>query len=87
IRAYKRIKNQLGLTLKLRRLGTGKALLTKAGVDTETFTAYSLKHASVSKAYKRGVNVDTIRTAGWSSKFTDFANFYNRPIRSSSESF
>ncbi|XP_053593379.1 uncharacterized protein LOC103579263 [Microplitis demolitor] len=36
-------------------------LLKKAGVDTDIFTAYKAKHAAVSKAYSKGVNVDTIR--------------------------
>ncbi|CAD6226402.1 GSCOCG00005805001-RA-CDS [Cotesia congregata] len=65
-----------------------KDLIKKAGVDTNIFTAYSAKHAAVSKAYSKGVDVDTIRrTAGWSSGSKVFANFYNRPIVESNETF
>ncbi|CAD6241433.1 GSCOCG00009241001-RA-CDS, partial [Cotesia congregata] len=44
-----------------------KDFLTKAGVDTTQFSAYSAKHAEVSKANARGIDINTIRrTAGWS---------------------
>lgn len=63
-------------------------LLKKAGVDTDIFTAYKAKHAAVSKAYSKGVNVDTIRrTAGWSKRSIVFASFYNRLIIESNETF
>ncbi|XP_057326848.1 uncharacterized protein LOC130668527 [Microplitis mediator] len=59
-----------------------KSLLTKAGIDTDQFTAYSTKHAAVSAAFRKGVDVDTIRrTAGWSKNSKTFATFYNRPIQ------
>ncbi|XP_044591535.1 uncharacterized protein LOC123269765 [Cotesia glomerata] len=65
-----------------------KSLLEKAGIDISTFTAYSIKHAAVSKACKQGLDVDTIRrTAGWSAGSTVFARFYNRPIQPASDSF
>lgn len=58
-----------------------KSLLGKAGVDTEKFSAYSAKHAAVSTAYLKGVDIDTIRrTAGWTEKSETFARFYNRPL-------
>ncbi|CAD6206426.1 GSCOCG00012690001-RA-CDS, partial [Cotesia congregata] len=65
-----------------------KSLLEKAGIDINTFTAYSVKHAAVSKACKQALDVDTIRrTAGWSAGSTVFARFYNRPIQAASDSF
>ncbi|CAD6218299.1 GSCOCG00011431001-RA-CDS, partial [Cotesia congregata] len=43
-----------------------KSLLGKAGVDTNQFSAYSTRHAAVSTAHKRGVDISTIRRcAGW----------------------
>lgn len=64
-----------------------KAFLEKAGIDT-SFGAYSVKHAAVSKANAKGVDIDTIRrTAGWSKNSSTFARFYNRPILSSNETF
>lgn len=58
-----------------------KTLLSKAGIDTNKFSAYSTKHASVSTAYRKGIDIDTIRrTAGWTEGSKSFARFYNRPI-------
>ncbi|XP_044581549.1 uncharacterized protein LOC123263077 [Cotesia glomerata] len=65
-----------------------KSLLNKAGIDTEKFSAYSAKHASVSAAYRKGVDIDTIRkTAGWTDGSATFARFYNRPLTESSNKF
>lgn len=65
-----------------------KSVMKKSGIDTEVFSAYSTKHAAVSSAYAKGVNIDTIRrTAGWSDKSQTFANFYNRPINPADETF
>ncbi|XP_074107722.1 uncharacterized protein LOC141532986 [Cotesia typhae] len=65
-----------------------KSLLNKAGIDTEKFSAYSAKHASVSAAYRKGVDIDTIRkTAGWTEGSATFARFYNRPLTESSNRF
>lgn len=42
-----------------------KIILTKSGMDTETFSGYSTSHAA-KRAKRAGVNIDTIRaTAGW----------------------
>lgn len=42
-----------------------KSLLQKAGIDTTEYSAYSTKHASVSAALRKGIDVSTIRrTAG-----------------------
>lgn len=65
-----------------------KSLLKKAGIDTNTFSAYSVKHAAVSKASEQGLDVDTIRrTAGWSTGSNVFAHFYNRPIQTANDAF
>lgn len=65
-----------------------KSLLVKAGVDVNVFTAYSTKHAAVSKAFTNGVDINTIRrTAGWSSTSSTFARFYNREIQDSDDTF
>lgn len=65
-----------------------KSILKKAGVDTSTFSAYSTKHATVSRAISKGVSIDTIkRVAGWSEKSKTFAQFYNRPIENRNETF
>lgn len=45
------------------------------------FTSHSLRHASTSTAFKKGVNLDIIKNlAGWSDKSKTFEKFYNRPI-------
>lgn len=65
-----------------------KSLLSKAGVDTKEFSAYSTKHAAVSTAYRKGIDIDTIRrTAGWAEKSKTFARFYNRPLTEPSNKF
>lgn len=65
-----------------------KGLLKDAGIDTNVFSAYSTRHASVSAAHKRGVDIDTIRrSAGWAPSSQTFFKFYNKPIVSSNESF
>lgn len=58
-----------------------KEMMTKSGIDTNTFTAHSTRHASTSAALRRGVSVDTIkRRAGWTGSSLVFAKFYNRPL-------
>ncbi|EZA61955.1 hypothetical protein X777_08630, partial [Ooceraea biroi] len=65
-----------------------KSLLGKARIDTNQFSAYSTRHAAVSAAYQKGVDIDTIRhTASWSSQSQMFARFYNKLIQSSSKNF
>lgn len=59
-----------------------KSTLTKCGIDTSIFTAYSTRHAATSAAARKGASIDTIRcSAGWSNKSNMFAIFYNRPIK------
>ncbi|EZA60816.1 hypothetical protein X777_13016, partial [Ooceraea biroi] len=65
-----------------------KALLGKAGIDTNQFTAYSTRHAAVSAAHSRGVDIATIRRcAGWASGSQTFFKFYNRPIQAPNDQF
>lgn len=65
-----------------------KSLMNKAGVDVNVFTAYSAKHAAVSKASHKGVSIDAIRrTAGWSSTSPTFARFYNRQVKEPDDTF
>jgi len=55
--------------------------LELAGVDTNIFKAHSFRHASTSRAFAQGVDIDNIfERAGWSANSTVFARFYNRPI-------
>lgn len=61
-----------------------KAISSKSGIDINIFTGYSVKHAAVSSASRKGLNYDTIRkAAGWSSNSRMFTTVYNRPVISS----
>lgn len=65
-----------------------KSLLSKAGIDTEQFLTYSTRHAAVSAAFNKEVDIATIRRrADWSAQFRTFMRFYNRPIQSSNDNF
>ncbi|XP_015122235.1 uncharacterized protein LOC107044738 [Diachasma alloeum] len=65
-----------------------KDVLSKSGVDTATFSAYSTRHASTSAAKDSGVNIDMIlKTAGWTPSSETFARFYNRPIQEDPKTF
>lgn len=65
-----------------------KSLLKEAGVDTTVFTAYSAKHAAVSRVISRGIDIDIIRrTVGCSGKSKAFARFCSRPVQNSKEAF
>ncbi|XP_015125042.1 uncharacterized protein LOC107046839 [Diachasma alloeum] len=65
-----------------------KSLLGKAGINTKEFSAYSTKHAAISAAYDRGIDINTIiQRAGWSEGSQMFAHFYNRPIERSEDNF
>lgn len=65
-----------------------KNILQRSGIDTQTFTGYSTRHASTSAAKRSGVNWDTIhKSAGWSEKSNTFARFYNLPVVSNADSF
>ena len=63
-------------------------MLKKSGIDINVFSAYSTRHASVSLAFKSGVDISTIIcTAGWTSTSQTFARFYNKPIQESNNTF
>ena len=54
-----------------------------SGIDVKLFKPHSIRAASTSKAFQKGVPLDHIlSTAGWSSAST-FAKFYNKPITDS----
>ena len=59
-----------------------KNILTRAGIDTKIFSAYSTRYAAISAAYQNGISLETIRkTAGWTERSQMFAKHYNLPIR------
>ncbi|XP_043481179.1 uncharacterized protein LOC122512464 isoform X1 [Leptopilina heterotoma] len=58
-----------------------KDVMTKSGINTEVFSAYSTRHAATSAAHRGGINIDTIlKTAGWTEKSNTFAKFYKRDV-------
>lgn len=58
-----------------------KQAMMESGLDIKQFSAHSTRHASTSAAFRKGIDVETIRkTAGWANKSETFARFYNRPI-------
>lgn len=65
-----------------------KEALAKSGLDTETFSAHSTRHASTSAAKRLGVDVEMIRkTEGWTKSSETFARFYNREVLPDREQF
>ena len=58
-----------------------REVLQLAHIDVSQFKGQSFRHASTSKAFAEGVNIDVIyNTAGWSAGSSVFARHYNRPI-------
>jgi integrase-like protein/integrase family protein with SAM-like domain len=56
-------------------------LLELSNVDISIYKGHSYRHASTSKAFKKGVNIETIfNNAGWSKESKMFAKFYNRTV-------
>ena len=56
-------------------------ILQRSGINMSQFTSYSTRHASSSKAYFAGVNIDLIvKRAGWAT-VSCFIAHYNLPIR------
>lgn len=65
-----------------------KYIMEESGIDTSIFRPHSTRHAATSAACRAGISIDAIRkSAGWSGQSTVFANFYNRPTASDSNSF
>lgn len=59
-----------------------KRVMTESGIDVSSFSSHSTRHASTSRAHRKGISYEIIRSAaGWSSNSRTFANFYNRPLR------
>lgn len=58
-----------------------KDILKQAGINVETFSAHSTRHASVSAAARKNVQLDVIfASAGWTPGSLMFNNVYNRPL-------
>jgi len=61
-----------------------KSILDEADVDVSIYKAHSYRHASTSKAFMNGVDINVIFSkAGWSKGSTTFAKYYNKPIDNS----
>lgn len=58
-----------------------KSIMAKSGIEVDIFGSHSTRHAATSAAFRRGIDIDTIRkAAGWTAKSNVFARFYNRPV-------
>ena len=57
-----------------------KQVLSNSGIDTNVFSAYSTRSASVSAANSKGVPLDKILSAGGWSHASTFSKYYNKPI-------
>ena len=64
-----------------------KIVLHESGIDTDQFTAHSVRSASTSKLARNGIALDIIlNAANWVNAST-FATFYNKQIQSCDASF
>ncbi|XP_057335443.1 uncharacterized protein LOC130674191 [Microplitis mediator] len=64
-----------------------KSVPSASGVSEE-FTGYSTRHTSTSSAYRKGLDINKIKsTAGWSKSSEVFARFYNRPLQETDDNF
>ena len=64
-----------------------KDSLKRAGVDTSTFKAHSVRGASASAAASGGLHItDVLKTADWSREST-FKQFYYRPVATAEKEF
>ena len=64
-----------------------KAVLHKAGVDTEIFQGHSVRAASCSKAARQGVPLNVILAhGGWHTSST-FQTYYNKPLVGNNKNF
>lgn len=62
-----------------------KKIMQESGVDISQFSSHSTRHAATSAAFRKGISLDTIRSAaGWSEGSKTFAVFYNRPLQDQS---
>ena len=57
-----------------------KEVLSKSGIDTKLFTAYSTRAASLSAAKAKDTPMDIILSAGGWSNASTFAKYYNKAI-------
>ena len=64
-----------------------KSVLTKSGIDTNTFKAHSTRCAAASSAANAGITTnDILNAADWSSEST-FRNFYYKPTTEAKDTF
>lgn len=64
-----------------------KAAMFRCGIN-EKFTAHSTRHAAASTAFRKEIDLETIRkTAGWSENSQVFAKHYNKTIVPPKKSF
>lgn len=64
-----------------------KSTLQECGIKN-SFSGHSTRHASTSKAFAKGLDVNIIKkAAGWSPESRVFAKYYNRNIASLEENF
>ena len=64
-----------------------KDTIKRAGVDTNTFKAHSVRGASTSAAVGKGLHIaDVLKTADWTRKST-FRQFYYRSSSSAEKNF
>lgn len=55
--------------------------MSESGINVDTFSTYSTRHAAKSAAKRHGVSIEIIqRTAGWSEDSKTFARFYDRRV-------
>lgn len=63
-----------------------KKTLKQSGINTDIFSAHSVRNSATSAARRKGVSLDLIKiTAGWSQKSATFARFYNRTVVNDNE--
>lgn len=64
-----------------------RSFLARCGLQ-DKFAPHSIRHASTSAAWKKGVDMTVIKSlAGWSERSKTFDRFYNRPIVTSKTAF
>lgn len=56
------------------------SVLESAGIDTNIFTAYSVRSASTSAAKSKGASMEQVLSAGGWSAASTFGKYYNKPI-------
>jgi site-specific recombinase XerD len=61
-------------------------LLELSKIDVSVYKSHSFRHSSTSKAFAKGVHIDSIyNNAGWSKRSKVFAKYYNKPCTNANE--